>query len=137
MGGGIDREPVVAPVVDQVARHRAHRVGTEAATVKRCAEEQIDAGGAEFLVSLLVVLDHPGHLAVDDDREDGDTLVLAARLLEHVLVRQPAPPALDLGIGSELDDPVDVALVERPQDDAISAQFHDGLVTPVATTLSR
>jgi hypothetical protein len=51
------------------------------------------------------VLDHPGDLAVDDDREDDDAVVLAARLLEHVLGREPAPPALDLRIGAELDDP--------------------------------
>jgi len=38
---------------------------------------------------------------------------------------------------AELDDPVDVVLFEWPQDDAFSAQFHDDLVTPAATTLSR
>ena len=70
-------------------------------------------GAAELLVGLLEVLDHPGHLAVGEDREDHRAVVLAARLLEHVLVRQPAPPAGDLGIRSQLDDPVDVAFGER------------------------
>jgi 23S rRNA (cytidine1920-2'-O)/16S rRNA (cytidine1409-2'-O)-methyltransferase len=53
-----------------------------------------------------------------------------------VLVGQPAPPARHLGIGAELDDSRHVRLGERPQDDAFSAQFHDDLVTPAATTLA-
>jgi len=135
VGSGVNREAVVAPVLDQVARHRAHRVGAEPAVVVGRAEEEIDPRVPVLVIQLFVELHHPGNLAVDDDRVDRNVPVLAPRLLEHVLRRQPAPPALDLGIGSELDDPVDIALGERPQDDAISTQFHVGLVTPAATTL--
>ena len=102
----------MAPVVDQVASQRPHRISAEAAVVIRRPEEEIDSSRAELLVGLLVVLDHPRHLAVDEDREDRDALVPATSLVEHVLARQPPPPALDLRIGAELDDPVDVALVE-------------------------
>ena len=83
------------------------------------------------------MLDHPGDLAVGDDREDRDALVLAPRLLAHVLRRQPAPPARDLRIGSELDDPRHVRLGERTQNDTLSAQFHDLLVTGKGTTLQQ
>jgi 23S rRNA (cytidine1920-2'-O)/16S rRNA (cytidine1409-2'-O)-methyltransferase len=123
-------------VVDEMARHRSHGVGAEPAAVVGRAEEEIDSRMPEFLVRLLVVLDHPGHLGVDHDREHGDVVVLAARLLEHVLVCEPAPPARDLSIGPELHDPRHVSLRERPQDDTISAQLHDDLVTPAATTLA-
>lgn len=123
-------------VVDEMARYRSHSVGAEPAAVVGRAEEEIDSRVSEFLVRLLVVLDHPGHLGVDHDREHGDVVVLAARLLEHMLVREPAPPARDFSIGSELHDPRHVRLRERPQDDTISAQLHDDLVTPAATTLA-
>ena len=111
----------MAQVFDQVTRHRANRVRAEAAAVVGRAEKEIDAGGAELLVGLLVMLDHPGHVPVDEDREHGDALVLATCFLEHMVVSQPAPPALDLGIRSELDDPFDIAFVERSEADAISA----------------
>ncbi len=88
-----------------------------------------------LLVVVLPVLDHPGDLILDEDREDRDAFVLAASFLQHMLGSQPSPPALDLRIGAQLDDPIDVGLGERPQDDAISTQFHDGPVTHPATTL--
>jgi 23S rRNA (cytidine1920-2'-O)/16S rRNA (cytidine1409-2'-O)-methyltransferase len=127
----------VAPVVDQMPHHRPDRVRAEAAIVVRGAEKEIDGRVAEFLVVLLEVLDHPGDLAVDDNREDDRALVLAPHLLEHMLVRKAPPPPRDLVVGAELDDPVDVSFFQRPQDDAISAEFHDGLVAPPATTLAR
>ena len=68
------------------------------------AEEEVDRRRAVLLVVLLEVLDHPGDLAVENDREDDGAVVLAARLVEYVLVGEPAPPARDLWIGSELDD---------------------------------
>ena len=126
----------MAAVVDEMSCHRSHGVGSETAAVVGRAEEEIDARVPILVVQLLVVLDHPSNLAVDDDREDRHALVLATRLLEHVLPRQAAPPALDFGISSELDDPIDVTFVERPQHDTVPLQFHDGLVTPPPTTLS-
>jgi 23S rRNA (cytidine1920-2'-O)/16S rRNA (cytidine1409-2'-O)-methyltransferase len=90
----------------------------------------------ELLVGLLVLLDHPGNLAVGHDREDDDAVVLAARLLAHVLGGETAPPPLDLRIGTELDDSRHVRLGQGPQQDSISLQLHDVLVTPTATTLA-
>jgi 23S rRNA (cytidine1920-2'-O)/16S rRNA (cytidine1409-2'-O)-methyltransferase len=126
----------MSEVVDEMARHRSHGVGAEPAALVGRAEEKIDSRVPVFLVRLLVVLDHPGHLAVDHDHEHGYVVVLAARLLEHVLVGEPAPPARHFRIGAQLDDPGHVGLCERPQDDTIAAQLHDGLVTPAATTLA-
>ena len=83
----------------------------EAAAVVRRAEEEVDARVPELLVGLLLVLDHPGHLAVDEDREDGDAFVLAARLLAaRARGVSPRHQRCDLGIGAELDDPIDVRL---------------------------
>ena len=124
-------------VVDQVADHCSDSVRSEAAIVVRRAEEQVDGRMAELLVVLLEVLDHAGDFAVDVDREDDRAVVLAARLLEHMLAREAAPPPGDLGVSAELDDPVHVRFLERPQDDAFPAQFHDGLVAGQATTLAR
>jgi 23S rRNA (cytidine1920-2'-O)/16S rRNA (cytidine1409-2'-O)-methyltransferase len=136
MCGRVDHEPVVTAILDQVPRQRPDGFRAEPAVLVGSAEKEIDRRVAELLVRLLEVLTHPGDLAVDDDREDDRAVVLAPRLLEHVLVGQPAPPARHLGIGAELDDSRHVRLGERPQDDAFSAQFHDDLVTPAATTLA-
>ena len=125
----------MAEVVDEVPGHRAHRIGAQSAVVVRGAEKEVDARVPVVGFRLLPVLDQPGDLALDDDREACDVLLLAARLLADVLHGQPRPPACDLRIGAQLDDPVDVLLSERPQDDAISTQLHDGPVTHPATTL--
>jgi 23S rRNA (cytidine1920-2'-O)/16S rRNA (cytidine1409-2'-O)-methyltransferase len=127
---------MVAEVVEQVPRHRPDGVGAEPAALVRRAEEEVDARVPELLVRLLVVLDHSGNLAVDADCEDDDAVVLAARLLAHVLRGETAPPPLDLRIGAELHDCRHVRLGQRPEHDAVSAQFHDDLVTPTATTLA-
>jgi 23S rRNA (cytidine1920-2'-O)/16S rRNA (cytidine1409-2'-O)-methyltransferase len=127
----------VAPVVDQVPHHRPDRVRAEPAIVVRRAEEEVDGRVAELLVVFLVVLDHPGDVTVDDDREDDSAfIVLTTRLLQHVCLREASPPPRHLVVGAELDDPVDVLLFEWAQDDTIAAQFHDGLVAPPATTLA-
>jgi hypothetical protein len=88
-----------------------------------------------FVIQLLPALDHAGDLALDEDCENRHAFVLAARLLQHVLGRQSSPPARNLRIGTQLDDPIDVCFREWPQDDAISTQFHDGPVTHPAITL--
>jgi 23S rRNA (cytidine1920-2'-O)/16S rRNA (cytidine1409-2'-O)-methyltransferase len=134
--GWIDHEPMVAEVVEQVPGHRPDGVGAEPAALVGRAEEEVDARVPELLVRLLVVLDHSGNLALDADCEDDDAVVLAARLLAHVLRGEAAPPPLDLRIGAELHDCRHVRLGQRPEHDAVSAQFHDDLVTPTATTLA-
>ena len=126
----------MAEVVDQVPSHCAHGVGPEPAALMSGAEEEVDSRMPVLLVGLLVVLDHPGQLSVDHDREHDHVVILAARLLEHVLGRQSAPPARHFRIGAELDNPGHVRLLEPPQHDALSTQFHDDLVTPTATTLA-
>jgi 23S rRNA (cytidine1920-2'-O)/16S rRNA (cytidine1409-2'-O)-methyltransferase len=123
--------------VDEVPRQRAHRIGAEAAAVIGGAEEDVDRGVPVVGIVLLEVLDHPDDLVLGRNGEHDRPVVVAARLLEHVLRGQARPPRLDVGMGAELDDPLDVGLRQRPQDDAIPAQFHDVLVAPSATTLAR
>ena len=125
----------MAAISNQVARHRPHGVGAEPEAVVRRTEEEVDRRVAELLVVLLEVLDHPRDLVVDDDREDDCAVDLAPRLVEHVLVREPAPPARDVRVGAELGAPGRGRRCPRPQDDTISPQLHDDLVTPAATTL--
>ena len=127
----------MAEVADEVVRHRPHGVGAESATVVRRAEKEIHPRVPVVLVRLLVVLDQPRDLPFDDNREAGHVglLALAARLREHVFLRQPRPPARDLRIRPELHQAGDVRFGQWPQDDAISAQFHDSLVTQRGTTL--
>jgi 23S rRNA (cytidine1920-2'-O)/16S rRNA (cytidine1409-2'-O)-methyltransferase len=127
----------MASVGREVAHHRPDGVRPEPATLVWNAEEQVDGGMTVVLVRLLEVLDQTGDLGVDDDREDDRALVVASCLAGDMFGRQPGPPAGHLGIRSQLDDPGHVHFGERPQDDAISAQFHDDLVAPGATTLAR
>ena len=126
----------MAAIADQMARQRPDGVGAESASVVRRTEEDVDRRVAELLVVLLEVLNHPRHPVVDDDREDNCAVVLAPRLVEHVLLGEPAPPARHRRIGAQLDDPRHVRFGQPPQDDAISVQLHDRLVTPAATTLA-
>jgi 23S rRNA (cytidine1920-2'-O)/16S rRNA (cytidine1409-2'-O)-methyltransferase len=124
----------VASVADEVPRHRPHCVRAEPAPLERDAEPEVDPRVTELLVRLLVVLDHAGELALDDDRVP-DGVVLAARLREQALGGDRRPPARDLRMRPKIDQTGDVPFGQWSQDDAISVQFHDSRVTHRATTL--
>jgi hypothetical protein len=67
--GGVDRDPVVATVFDQVAHEPSHRLRAEAATMQGRIQEQIDARMAVLGVELLGELDQPSDCAIDLDRQ--------------------------------------------------------------------
>jgi 23S rRNA (cytidine1920-2'-O)/16S rRNA (cytidine1409-2'-O)-methyltransferase len=83
-----------------------------------------------------VELDQSAEPAVDEDREVRLLGLLAACLRREVRLRLRPPPTEDLALRRDLGQPGHVAFLEPPQHDALSAQFHDDLVTPTATTLA-
>src|SRR5919197_6295393 len=68
---GVDRDAVMAPVVDEVTDDAPERRSADALTVERRVEKQVDAGEAVAGLQLLVVLDQAGDAAVDLDRQPG------------------------------------------------------------------
>ena len=82
LGRRVDGEPVVAPVVDQVAGQRADRIGAETSPVPRRVEVDVDPGAAVLRRVLLGVLDDT----------DGAALVLHD-VLPGTVGRHPAVPA--------------------------------------------
>ena len=135
MGGRVDGEPVVPAIADQVARHRSNCVGAEAPALEAGREEHVDPGVSEVWLVLLVVLDQPGQLALDEDREEGLVGLLAASFLAEILGGLLAPPADHLRLGRDLGEAGHVCFDEGAQHDTLSAQLHDGPVAHPATTL--
>ena len=98
----VDRQAVVAAVVDEVRRERPDRVGTEAATLGGGREEEVDAGVAEVGFGLL------GRLDVADARRrrrgstkpssSGST---AGQVRLDAGEVERAPPARDRGLGED------------------------------------
>ena len=82
--GGVDRQAVVAALVDQVTRQRAHGVRAEALPVAFARDEDVDAGVAEVRRRLLVELDHPDGATVDLDGQADRVVLLAAGLLGEI-----------------------------------------------------
>ena len=122
-------------MVDQVARHRSNGVGTEAPALEADREEDVDPSVPEVGLVLLVVLDQPSRLALDEDREEGLVGLLAASFPAQILGRLLAPPADHLRLGRDLGEAGHVCLGEAAQHDTLSAQLHDGPVAHPATTL--
>src|SRR4051794_26930942 len=122
--GRIDRDPVVAALLEQPPRDGAHRLGPEPATVALRVQRDVDAGVAVHRVGLLPRLDHPNRplaLAHHPDRRVG---VLEA--LADVVLGPLAPPARDLGRAEDRDDRRHVGLARGPQHDAFAAQDGHG-----------
>jgi len=131
VGCRIDDQAVVAALVEQIASHRPDDVGAEPEVLEGDAEEEIHARVPVLMVQLLVELDHPGDLAGGQDHEGLTRLDLGA----EVGLVDVGPPAGYLGRVAELEEPRNIRFRERAEDDALSVQFHDSLVTGRGSTL--
>jgi 23S rRNA (cytidine1920-2'-O)/16S rRNA (cytidine1409-2'-O)-methyltransferase len=104
----------MAALVDQPAGERAQGVAAETAAVQRRGQEEVDVGVLELVLARLGELGQADHFALVLDRERG-RVVPAFGLAEQVLVRDLAPPTGDLGLATDLCEPLDVAWFKRPQ----------------------
>ena len=103
--GRVDGEPMVTACLEQVPRKRADRVGAEAAVLECRGEEDVDAGVAVLRLVLLPVLDAARDLALDLDHERRRVVELGLR----------SPPARDLGLAEDLEQPRLVRRGDRPE----------------------
>ena len=110
VGRRVDRQPVVAALVDEVVRHRPDGVGAQPLPLHLLRQEEVDARTPVHRILLLVVLDQADHLAVELDRERHDSFVEAARL---------APARDHRRLSLDLLHARQIRVVERPQDDAL------------------
>jgi 23S rRNA (cytidine1920-2'-O)/16S rRNA (cytidine1409-2'-O)-methyltransferase len=116
---------MVAALVDQPARERAHGIAAEPAAVQGRGQEEVDVGVLELVLARLGELRQPDHVTLVLDRKSG-RVVSSLGLVEQVLAGDLAPPSRDLGLGADLGEPVDVTGFERPQAHAFALQYgHD------------
>jgi hypothetical protein len=99
VGSGVDYEPVVAQIIDEVAGQRTDRVAAQTLARLGRIEVDIDPGVPVHGVVLLIPLDRANHPAVVLDRE-GPGQVVGHRRGE---VRLLAPPATYLSGGADGD----------------------------------
>src|SRR5919109_3568487 len=119
----VDRHPMVASIVDQVARHRADCVGAEALAMDVLGEEEVDAGVLVHRVVLLVVLGEAHDLAVDLDGE-GRALVGAGGLRAELVLVRRAPPGGDCGLRLDRRDGQNVVGGQRAQPDPFALELY-------------
>ena len=95
-GRRVDRQAMVAAVLDQMPHEHADGLAAETASLPGLAEEEVDAGAAVLRVGDLVVLDRARHRPVHVDREQ----VAVVRRLEVVGLRI-APPLPHAGLRAD------------------------------------
>ena len=105
--------------LEQVPRERADSVRAEAAVLERRGEEDVDAGVAVLRVVLLPVLDATRDLALDLDHERRRVVELGVR----------SPPARDLGLAEDLEQPRLVRRRDRPE--ATRAPWRTSATSPI------
>jgi hypothetical protein len=116
----VDRDPVVAPVIDQDPDHPADRLGPDPPAVEVRIEEDVDPGVPVPGLGLLGELDHPGHGPVDQDRQAGRPGVVGQR---ESRFGGPPPPG-DPGGGVDAHELGRVLRADRPEDQ-LTAEHRD------------
>ncbi len=117
-GGGIDHKAMMAALGDQMASKDGNRLAAEAAAVVFGREEEVDAGVAVARRVLLPVLDQPGKLALDADRELDGFFVGVVWAVECV----GWPPAGDRRLEQDLAQARKVTGIERSQMNAFAVE---------------
>lgn len=114
----------MAATVDELDRERPDRVGAESPTLRVGAQEEVDAGMAEFGLELFGRLDIADDLAVvlDDEGEVGGVAV--DQVVEDAREIEIAPPAGDVGLGQDRRQGRRILGRRRSQGDLAAAQLH-------------
>src|SRR6185369_5816174 len=114
VGRRIDRQAVMATVIDEVRRERPDRVGTEAPTLGGGCEEEVDTRVSEVRFGLLGGLDVADADAVDEDREALLVRMTAGQVRLDTCEAERAPPACDRWLGEDRGQRRRVASLDRP-----------------------
>src|SRR5215207_5979592 len=121
VGRRVDRKTVMSPLVNQVARERSHRVGSQSAPLGAPGEEDVNSCVTKIGLVLLVVLDQSHKFAFPLDRKPLRLIAPFGLPTQLRLVRRP-PPARDAGFGLDLGYPLDIFSPERSKHDVLAAQ---------------
>ena len=119
---GVDDQPVMAALADQVPRERANGVGSDAATVQVLGEEEIDSRVTIHRILFLVVLGETHDRAVDLDRERTHSF-LSVRLPVQLRFVGCAPAPGDRGLGLDRRERRHIAGGHWAQQHAFTSQL--------------
>ena len=113
--GRVDGQPVVTPLLEQVAGQRPDGIGADAAPLPWRAHGDVDAGMAVVGLVLLAVLDEACHGALDLDHEAGDLGRRFDDVVAELLGVKAAPPCRDGGIRQDLRQGGCICRVDRAE----------------------
>ena len=119
--GRVDRDPVVAASLEEPAGQRADGVGSEALAVSRSRQEEVDVRVPIVGLELLADLREPDQSALELDCEH-ERLLVRARQLQQIRLRNPEPPARHLRFVRDLREPWHVDGLEWAERHALALQ---------------
>ena len=121
-GVGVDDDPVVPAIVEQVPGEDADRLGPDAAPVDVGVQHEVDARVAVHRVGLLVRLDQPDDPAVELDHPDVHAGIAVLEEVRDLGVVRRGPPAGDLSRGEDGAQLPIVVGTAGAEDDAWAAE---------------
>src|SRR5215210_2010428 len=130
VGRRIDREAMVATLLEEVAGEQPDRFGAQPLAVARGGKKDVYASMAIHRVVLLVVLNCADDLPVGLDDE---TFVCFYELLANLFDVIAAPPPDDFGFVSDLKQPVGILRSTATQQHALSPQNDHIDPTPLSS----